>query len=127
MEKLSDNNIFPKYIKILTPHSQNGMVRLYAKGNKATYFRPCGEWRGELIYRDGNYYMPVIDHTNSGKPVKIREISAREFLIQNPYGYSKCTRNTFETAIANSGLNGLSIKTEHDIYGKEVIYHTLSR
>lgn len=93
---------FPKYIRV------NGteMVRLGApKNDVATYFRPCGEWDGNLEYKDGQYYMPIIDHNNTGKPVTISEISPACFLMANPYGYSETTKRVFEVAMRECGVN----------------------
>lgn len=105
---------FPKYIRI----ESTEMVRIGLSGdNKATYFRPCGEWSGDIEFKDGKYYMPIIDHAHTGEPILMEEISALDFLKHNPYGYSDATKNAFERAINDCGIEDKVI-IKHDGWGK---------
>ena len=108
---------FPKYVRIKSTE----MVRLGSlKDNQATYFRPCGEWSGDLKYKDGQYYMPIIDHKHTCKSVSIEEISAKDFLKANPYGYSNTTKKVFEIAMKDCGMED-NVIIKHDRHG---IYYT---
>lgn len=99
--------IFPKYIKI-----DNGseLIRtsILEENKKANYFRPCGEWEGELVY-DEPTKQYILFINGFKKFVNIQEITAKEFLKGNPYGYSGKTKNSFETAIEDYRTRELGV------------------
>lgn len=90
---------FPKYLKI----NFTEMIRLgEPSGNSARYFRPCGEWDGDLEFNEETrkYRFP---YPTPNEPT-LTEITPQEFLKANPYGYSNTTKHVFKQALKDIGL-----------------------
>jgi hypothetical protein len=108
---------FPKYIKVRNTE----LIKLSESLDKAIYYRPCGEWKGTLIYDSGKYNFDIsgVSHWIN---VTIEEITAKEFLLENPYAYSVIGSNCFLSALGDLNLDKTLIKSNE---GK--ITHCLSK